>query len=388
MDDAARLDGWQARVRAAVHPTGDDADGYPLEAVGGLLALGVQRVPFPAEMGGEGLGLRGLVAVLEELGAIDGSLAAIAMGTYSANAFIAACATPAQRRDLLGPLLAGEGLAAVAVTEPEAGTDAAAIRTACRQLPDGSWRLDGEKAFISNTGHPLWLHTVIVARGPGDDEHTAFLVPSGAPGLRVGPTRSTIGWARVGVHDLRLDGVVVPDACRLGPVGGGLRAALGAFDRGRVAVAALACGLCRAAWEEADGHARRRSSFGQPLIGHDAVADHLVTLWRLYTRARLVTGAAADAADSGRALGPWAALAKWEATDAAVQAARLAVQTLGGRGLLRAGRAAALWGDAKTLEIVEGTTEVQALVLRRRLRERGLPAVPEPEGGRAAHAPA
>ena len=389
MEKAKTLATWRRRVRSEVDLSGFSAgDGYPLDAVRRLLDLGVQRVPFGVSLGGAGLGMHGLVAILEDLAAMDGSLAAIVMGIYSANALLAAGSTPAQRQKWLAPLLAGEGLAAVAVTEPGAGTDAAAIRTTCRQLSDGSWRLDGKKVFISNTGHALWRLTMVLARGPMPDRHTAFLVPADAQGLTVDGSRATIGWARVGVHDLALNGVLVADCNRLGEPGEGLHLFLDAFDHGRVAAAALATGLARGAWQEADSYARRRHSFGDPLIAHQAVADHLVTLWRLYTRARLVTEQAALAADAGHDLGPWAALAKWEATDAAVQAARLAVQTLGSYGLLTGGRAASLWGDAKTLEIVEGTTEVQMLVLRRRLQKGGLPTQPseDEEGGPTPHA--
>jgi short/branched chain acyl-CoA dehydrogenase len=374
MEEAASCKRWRSRVRAvmATLPAVAD-DAYPLDAVRRLLALGVQRVPFDATLGGEGLGVRGLAAVLEEMAAVDGSLAAIAMGMYSANALLAQCATAQQREAALAPLLAGDGLAAVAVTEPEAGTDVAAVRTTCRQRPDGTWRLDGEKAFISNTGHDLWRLTIVLARGPAADRHTAFLVPTATPGLTVERSRATIGWRRVGVHDLRLSGVVLPDE--------GLRLVLAAFDRGRVAVAALASGLCRGAWQDADAYARERHTFGEPLIAHQAVADELVALWRLYGRAHLATTQAAEAADRGLPLGPWAALAKWEATDAAVQAARLGAQVLGGRGLLQGTKAAARWDDAKTLEVVEGTTEALALVLRRRLQKDGLPAASGDEGG-------
>ena len=135
MVTAEALAAWRRRVRAALDlPVSPDDQSYPLESVRRLLALGVQRIPFGPELGGEGLGMRGLVAVLEDLAAWDGSLAAIAMGMYSANAFLASYGTAEQQRATLAPLLAGEGLAAVAVTEPDAGTDVAAIRTTCRQL--------------------------------------------------------------------------------------------------------------------------------------------------------------------------------------------------------------------------------------------------------------
>lgn len=389
MDQGERLATWRLRVGAALaRPSPAAGDAYPVDAVHHLLALGVQRIPFGPEMGGEGLGMRGLVAILEDLAAVDGSLAAIVMGMYSANAFLAASASVEQRRTVLGPLLAGEGLAAVAVTEPDGGTDVAAIATTCQMRRDGTWRLNGRKAFISNTGHPLWRLTIVLASGPERGGHTVFLVPSDAPGLTVGSARATIGWRRVGVHDLALDGVSLPDACRLGEAGGGLRLALQAFERGRVAVAALATGLCRGAWQEAEAYARVRRTFGEPLVAHQAVADHLVDLWRLYTRGRLVTDQAAQTLDAGLDRGPWAALAKWEATDAAVHAARLSAQTLGGHGLLVGSRAAERWADAKTLEVVEGSTEVQALVLRRLLQRVGLPARPGEEGEGAAHADA
>ena len=357
--------------------------GYPLGAVAHLLALGVARLPFPAALGGEGLGLLGLVAVLEELGAVDGSLGAIVMGTFSANALLAASATPAQRRAFLAPLLAGEGVAAVAVTEAGAGTDVASIQTTCSRLDDGGWRLDGAKVFISNTGHPLWRLTLVLAAGPSAGRHTLFLVPSAVAGLRAEPTATTIGWSRSGLHDLRLEGVTVPDAYRLGPPDAGLALVLSAFERGRVAVGALAAGLCRAAWEDADGHARRRRSFGVPLFDHDAVADHVVELWQLYERARLVTEEAAAAADRGLPLAPWAALAKREATDVAVQAARLALEVRGASGLVVGSRTARMWGDAKALEIVEGTSEAQALVLRRLARRGDLWARPDSVAGGA-----
>ena len=380
-DGERALAQWRTRVRDVVSLGGQDAsDGYPLKAVRRILDMGVQRIPFSRALGGEGLRMRGLAAVWEDVAAVDGSLAAIVMGLYSANAFLAASATPHQQQGALASLIAGEGIAAVAVTEPEAGTDVGSIHTTCRQRGDGAWQLDGRKVFISNTGHPLWRFTIILAQGPTADRQTAFLVPHDAQGLTVAQSRATIGWSRVGVHDLELNGVIVWDSNRVGEPGGGLPLALAAFDRGRVAVAALATGLCRGAWEVSLAHARQRQSFGQTLITHQAVADHLVTLWRLYNRARLTTEMAADALDASGDFAPWAALAKWEATDAAVQAARLAVQIMGARGLVQGSRAASLWGDAKTLEIVEGTTEVQAMVLRRRLQRAGLPVDPFPEG--------
>ncbi|MCY0884620.1 MAG: acyl-CoA dehydrogenase family protein [Firmicutes bacterium] len=388
MQEAEVLARWRHRVRDTLSrlpapPAGDD---YPVEAVTRLLALGIQRIPFAAALGGEGLGLRGFTAVLEDVAAVDASLAAVFMASYSAAALLAAAGTPEQQAAWLTPLLAGQGLAAMAVSEAGAGSDVAAIRTTCRRLNDGRWRLDGSKAFITNTGHPLWRWSVVLARGPQPDRHTVFVVPADAAGLTVDRRRATLGWNRAGIHDLRLDGVVVPDANRLGPAGEGLRQVLAAFDRGRIAVAALGAGLCRGAWEQATAHARSRHTFGRPLIAHQAVADHLVQLWRLYTRARLLTGQAAAVADRGETPGAWAALAKWEAAEAAVEAARLAIQVRGGAGLLRGDPVAALWGDAKTLEIVEGTNEVQAWVLRRYVQGDGLPAAPGEGGARHADA--
>lgn len=158
---------WRTEIRNVISDLAQGCEeAYPVEAVRHLLALGVQRLSLDPGVGGEGLGMRGLAVVLEDLAAVDGSLAAIIMGTDGANAFLAANGTPSQRQGPLTALLAGEGVAAMAVTEPEAGTDVSAIRTACRRLEDGRWRLDGRKAFISNTGHPLWRFAIVLAKGP------------------------------------------------------------------------------------------------------------------------------------------------------------------------------------------------------------------------------
>ncbi len=331
-----------------------------------LFALGVHRAAFPKRLGGLGLGHIGLAAGLAELAAVDGSLAATVMATVSCATVLHLFGTPRQQRRWLAPLIAGEGGGAVALTEPGAGSDLAAMAARTEATARGGRRLFGEKAFITNACNPLLTVIVTVARAP-DGGPACYVLGADAPGLRRTGPLAMVGWTAAGIGELSFDGCPLRAAQILGTEGRGLANTLRALNHGRVAVAAIAAGTARGAFERALAYTRARTSAGGRLSDRDAVRQLLVDLWLRAEQAWMWTVRAATAADRGEDIRSISAMAKLAATESAVANAATAVRLHGARGVRAGGAVARLWGDAKVLEVVEGASEVQRLVLGRAL---------------------
>jgi alkylation response protein AidB-like acyl-CoA dehydrogenase len=332
-----------------------------------LLALRVQAASFPRRAGGLGLGQLGLAAALAELAAVDGSLAAVVMATVSCATLLYLYGTRAQRRRWLRPLLRGEGTGAIALTEPGGGSDLAST-TARAEHRGRSWRLYGHKVFITNASSPLLRVVVTLARAEPEGL-CCFVLPATAPGLVASPPLRPLGWTAAAVGELRLDGCRLGPGALVGTPGKGLGQVLKTLTYGRVAVAALAAGVAAGAWERALRRARERSVGGRRLLELEAIRQRLVEMQVRARVARLVALDAAGEADRGRDVRVAAAAAKWVASQAAVANAGAALQLFGADGTRPGTAVARLWGDAKVLEIVEGTTEIQRLVLARALEE-------------------
>lgn len=332
-----------------------------------LLTLGVQRAAFPGEVGGLGLGQSGYLAALEELGRTEGSLGAVLMATGSALTALHQFGTPDQRRRWMLPVLGTEGLGAIALSEERAGSDPRRTRTVAEPDGEGSWRLWGEKSFITNAAYPDLALVVTLARTP-DGELASFLVDPRTPAVIASPSRSLIGWRAAGVAPLVFRG------CRAEPLGSpsrGLAQMLSVLTLGRIAVAALAVGLCTAALDQARSRAMERDGDGLRIWDHSAIRLQLVEMGVRRDTARALVMAAAGAADRGEDIRRAAATAKLVASRYAVDNARSAVQVFGAQGLVQKGPAGRLWGDAKVLEIVEGTSEIQQLVLGQAMERTG-----------------
>ena len=342
---------------------------FPVDTVLAMGELGLFGLPFPAEYGGSGADFSTLCLAIEELARVDSSMAitleaGVGLGANPIFRF----GTEEQRQRWLPDLCAGRALGAFGLTEPEGGSDAGATQT--RAALDGDeWVIDGSKAFITNSGTPITsIITVTATTGPG--EISAIIVPAGTPGLVVEPPYRKMGWHASDTHGLVFDGCRVPAGHLLGERGQGFRNFLAILDDGRVAIAALAVGLAQACLDQSVAYAKQRNAFGGPIGRYQAVAFKCADLAVGVENARTLTYKAAWLKDQGRPFKQAAAMAKLYATELAVTATREATQIFGGYGFMDETPVARFYRDAKILEIGEGTSEVQRLVISREL---GLP---------------
>lgn len=346
----------------------------PLDVVAGMGELGLFGLPFPEEVGGQGGDYVALGLAIEALARVDQSIAitleaGVSLGAMPVHRF----GTDAQRDDLLPDLLAGRALAGFGLTEPGAGSDAGGTRTTAR-LEGGEWVIDGAKQFITNSGTAVTRFvTVTAVTGMRGDrkEISTIIVPSGTPGFTVGPAYDKVGWHASDTHPLSFEGVRVPEGNLLGERGRGFANFLSILDEGRVAIAALSTGAAEGCLEAALDYVGSREVFGSPLGSRQAIQFMLARMQLRVHNARLAWLHAARRRDAGRPFGAEAAIAKLTASDAAMDNARDATQIFGGNGFMNEYPVARHYRDSKILEIGEGTTEVQLLVIARAL---GLPA--------------
>jgi butyryl-CoA dehydrogenase len=342
---------------------------FPVDTVLAMGELGLFGLPFPEEYGGSGADFTTLCLAIEELARVDSSMAitleaGVGLGANPVFRF----GTEEQRQRWLPDLCAGRALGAFGLTEPDGGSDAGATKTKAA-LDGDQWVIDGSKAFITNSGSAITsIITVTAVTGPG--EVSAIVVPAGTPGLVVEPPYRKMGWHASDTHGLVFDGCRVPAGNLLGERGQGFRNFLAILDDGRVAIAALAVGLAQACLEQSVEYAKERQAFGGPIGRYQAVAFKCADLAVGIENARALTYKAAWLKDQGRPFKQAAAMAKLYATELAVTATREATQIFGGYGFMDETPVARFYRDAKVLEIGEGTSEVQRLVISREL---GLP---------------
>ena len=359
-----------AEAEIAPHAEEWDRDHtFPLATVLAMGELGLFGLPFPEEYGGSDADFTTVCLTIEELARVDSSMAiTLSAGVGLGASPIWKFGTEEQKNQWLPDLCAGKKLAAFGLTEPDAGSDAGATRTRAGREGD-EWVIDGAKAFITNSGTPITSIITVTAR-TGQKEISAFIVPAGTPGLTVEESYRKMGWHASDTHGLLLDGVRVPAGNLLGAEGAGFRQFLEILDGGRVAIAALAIGLAQACLEQSVAYAKERQAFGGPIGRNQAIAFKCADMAVAVEKARLLTYKAAWLRDQGRPFRQEAAMAKLHATEAAVTATREATQIFGGYGFIDETPVSRFYRDAKILEIGEGTSEVQRLVLARGL---GLP---------------
>ena len=343
---------------------------FPVDTVHAMGRLGLFGLPFPVEYGGSGADFTTLCVAIEEVARVDSSMAITLEAAVGLGAApIAAYGTEEQRQRWLPDLCAGRTLAGFGLTEPDAGSDAGASRT--RAHRDGEdWVIDGAKAFITNSGTPITSLVTVTARTGAPREITAIVVPTGTPGFIVDPPYRKMGWHASDTHPLTFTDCRVPVANTLGTEGDGFRQFLATLDDGRIAIAALAVGLAQACLEQSVRYAGERMAFGAPIGANQGVAFRCADLAVMVENARLLTYKAAWLKDMGRPFKQAAAMAKLYATEAAVDATRHATQIFGGAGFMDETPVSRYYRDAKVLEIGEGTSEIQRLVIGREL---GLP---------------
>ena len=357
----------RAFVRERIVPNADrwsEAGVVPLELLPELARLGLTGLTVPAEQDGAGLDALTTALVAEELGAGDGSVAlTLAAHNSLCIGHLLIAASVEQRARWLPALARGEHLGAWALTEPGSGSDAVSATTTAR--PDGNgWILNGSKQFITN-GAVAGFTVVIAATAPR--RLTAFGIPRGTPGLRAGRPERKMGLWASDTSPLHLEDCRVPDADRIGEVGAAFGDVAKVLDRGRIGIGALAIGLGRAALETAVAYAKERRQFGKPL------AEFQMTKWKIararteLDAGRLLIHRAASLADRGRPFRQAASMGKLYGTEAASRAANAALQIMGGYGYLRDHPVERIVRDLRLMEIGEGTSEIQRIVIAREL---------------------
>ncbi|MEV4507760.1 acyl-CoA dehydrogenase family protein [Dactylosporangium sp. NPDC049525] len=346
---------------------------FPYDIVRQMGKMGLFGLPFPEEHGGMGGDYFALCVALEELARVDSSVAVTLEAGISLGAMpIFRYGTDEQKAQWLPRLISGEALAAFGLTEPGAGSDAGGTQTrAVLDEATGEWVINGSKAFITNSGTDITvLVTVTAVTGvnpDGSKELSAIIVPSGTPGFTVQPGYSKVGWCASDTHELAFDDVRVPAANLLGERGRGYAQFLRILDEGRVAFAALGVGLAQGCVDESVAYAKQRRAFGKAIGEYQAIQFKLADMEARAHTARLAYYDAASRLVHGREFKRQAAIAKLQASDAAVTNAREATQVHGGYGFMNETPVARMWRDAKILEIGEGTSEVQRMIISRSL---------------------
>ena len=342
---------------------------FPVEVVHKMGDLGLFGLVAPAEYGGAEADFTTLCIAIEELGRVDQSIgitlsAGVGLGINPILTF----GSSEQKARFLPDLVAGRTIGAFGLTEPDGGSDAGATRTRAERR-EGSWVINGEKAFITNCGTSITSVVTATARTSAKDV-SAIVVPAGTPGMIIQPPYRKMGWHASDTHGITFQDCVVPEDHLLGVEGAGFKQFLAILDDGRIAISALAVGLAQACLEQSVAYAKSRNAFGGPIGRYQGVAFKCADLEVMVETARLVTYKAAWLKDTGRPFRQAAAVAKLHSTEAAVTATRIATQIFGGSGFMDETPVARFYRDAKILEIGEGTSEVQRLVLARGL---GLP---------------
>lgn len=360
---------------------------FPTDVVQKMGTLGLMGLTAPEEYGGSGMagedgGFTSLCLAIEEIGRVDQSMgitleAAVGLGINP----ILTYGTDEQKETWLPDLVSGQRLAGFGLTEPGAGSDAGATKTKA-VLADGEWVVNGAKQFITNSGSEITSLVTVTARTGeregGKAEISTIMVPSGTPGFTAEKAYDKLGWHASDTHPLSFEDVRVPESHLLGERGRGYAQFLATLDDGRVAIAALAVGCIQACLDLSLQYAGDRQTFGGPIGRKQGVAFQISDLQVMLDASRLLTYKAAamkDAMDAGRSVSTKdfkqaAAVAKLYATESAVTATRIATQVFGGYGFMEEYPVARFYRDAKVLEIGEGTSEVQRMLIARGL---GLP---------------
>lgn len=346
-------------------------DEFPYDIVAQMGQMGLFGLPFPEEYGGMGGDYFTLCLAIEELARVDSSMAitleaGVSLGIMPVYRF----GSEEQRREWLPRLCRGEMLGAFGLTEPGGGSDAGATRTTAR-LDGDEWVIDGTKAFITNSGTDITgLVTVTAVTGTNDDggkEISAIIVPSGTPGFTVGQRYSKVGWNASDTRELAFSGCRVPRENLVGERGRGYAYFLQILDEGRIAIAALGTGLAQGCVDESVKYARERQAFGQAIGAYQAIQFKIADMEVRTQTSRMAYYRAAERMLRGEPFKHEAAIAKLHSSECAVTNAREATQVHGGYGFMNEFPVARMWRDAKVLEIGEGTSEVQRLLIARDL---------------------
>ena len=346
----------------------DHSGEFPRDLIGNAAGLGLMGILVPEPFGGAGLDHTSFAIVIEEVARFCASTAGIldvhgSVGTEP----IVLCGSEEQKQRWLPGLAQGTKLAAFALTEPEAGSDAAHLKTTATRR-NGGYVLNGTKIFITNAGEAhLYVLMATTQPGSGAEGITAFLVGGDNPGLKVGPKFKKMGLNGSAIAEVQLDDCRVDERDRLGEEGQGFRIAMQALDRGRIGISAQAVGLAQGALDDAIAYAKERKQFGKPIAEFQTIQNKLADMAVKIGAARWMTWKAAALCDADKPFTREASMAKLFATDAAMDITLDALQVFGGYGYLEEYPMARRVRDAKACQIYEGTNQVQRVVIAREL---------------------
>jgi alkylation response protein AidB-like acyl-CoA dehydrogenase len=369
-DQSALIEAAQQTARrllAATVKEDDEREYFRRELFGALGDAGLCGVQTAERWGGLGLGYLEYAMVLEEIAKVAPSWAVCVAVNGLPQVILATYGSEAQRQRWLPELAAGRALGAFALSEPGSGSDAASLRTTAVREGD-VYRLDGTKFWITHGGCADIYVVMARTGGPGPKGVSSFLVPAGTPGLSFGKKEEKMGLRASPTVELILEGATVPVENRIGDEGMGFRVAMSALDSGRITIGATSVGIAQTCLDVAAGYACQRQQFGQAIIQFQGVGFMLADMACRVEASRLLVHKAAWLRDHGRPYQHAAAMAKCVATDTAMAVSTDAVQVLGGYGYTREYPVERLMRDAKVMQIVEGTNQVQRVVIARNLQ--------------------
>jgi len=370
----------RAFVESAVAPRAaefDEREEFPAEVILSCGRQGYLGLPIPEQYGGAGADYLSYLVCIEELARVDPSVAiTVEAHTSLVCNLLYHFGTEEQKHTWLRPLAAGEKIGAFALTEPGAGSDAGGTKTNAR-VEDGHYVINGSKMFITNAGTDISLLAIATARTP-DGQISAFIVPVGTPGFEIGRKLRKIGWRASDTRELAFVDCRVPAANLLGEPGRGFSQFLAQLDDGRIAIAALAVGQAQGCLDACLTYVKDRNQFGRPIGQFQAIQFKLADMATQTHHARLAVYHAGRLRQESKPFKREASMAKLFATEMAVDVAREAVQVHGGYGYIEEFPVARFYRDAKVLEIGEGTSEVQRIIIAREL---GLDVRLRPEPG-------
>jgi alkylation response protein AidB-like acyl-CoA dehydrogenase len=341
----------------------DEAERYDISLFHRAGELGLTGLPYPEAYGGAGMGSFAWALAAEEIGAADMGLAVSFSVHILSQLCIFASGSEAQKQRFLPPMTAGRELGAFALTEPGAGSDAAALSLSARRDGD-AYLLNGTKIWITNAGEAArYVVFATVDRSKGKDGITAFVVEADTPGFRLGSKERKMGIRGTTGYEIVFEDARVPADNRLGEEGEGLRVALSSLGAGRISIAACCVGLARNALELATRYALERRQFGRAIADQEMIQAMLAEMAVQVDAARLLTWRAARMRDAGQPINSASSMAKWYASDTAMRVTTDAVQIYGGAGYSRDNPVERLMRDAKGAQIYEGTNQIHRLIV-------------------------
>jgi len=346
----------------------DESESFPRALVDQMAELGLMGIPIPEELGGAGMDTVAYAAAVMEIARADASVAiTMAAHTSLGTSPILIAGTDEQKQKYIPPLASGEMIGAFGLTEPQAGSDAGATKTTAVKKGD-EYVINGGKIFITNAGEAGIINLTSRVIEDGEDLGVgAFIVPTDTSGMRLGPKEKKMGWRASDTRQIFFEDMVVPAVNMLGTPGKGFKTFLKTLTGGRISVAALSVGTALGAYERALQYATERKAFGKEIHEFQAVGNKLADMATDIEASKLLTFHAAWKKDQGRGIIKEAAMAKLFASETAMRATTEAIQVLGGYGYVKEYDVERFFRDAKILEIGEGTSEIQRLIIAKHI---------------------